>query len=167
MITSPTKFIMCRYLASLFFSSRPSLVDLVRLSEPSLLNHFSVILQSGDSVVRCLAGMIPSTSKKWLFSLCLWINHFLSIIHMEDFAELRNAKTSCWDLHSRWDARINELTAHFVFLYFRPDRGAGWKRPDVRVGSLPADHLLQESRQLQSHPDTIQPPGEQGDTLNT
>lgn len=51
------------------------------------------------------------------------------------------------------------------FVSFRPDGGSGWQREDVRVGSLPADHLLQKSGQLQSHQDTIQPPGKQGHKL--
>lgn len=55
----------------------------------------------------------------------------------------------------------NELMTHCV--PSRPDGSAGRQREDVRVGPLPADHLLQKSRQLPSHPDTIQPPGKQGD----
>lgn len=47
-------------------------------------------------------------------------------------------------------------------VFFRPDGRSGRQREDVRVGSLSADHLLQESGQLQSHEDTIQPPREQG-----
>ena len=55
-----------------------------------------------------------------------------------------------------------KLISPSCFPWSRPDGGSGRQRADVRVGSLPADHLLQESRQLQSHQDPIQPPRQQG-----
>lgn len=62
----------------------------------------------------------------------------------------------------------NEGKPLFTFFFSPPSSSARpygssrWQRQDVRVGSLAADHLLQEPRELQSHQDTIQPPGKQG-----
>lgn len=44
----------------------------------------------------------------------------------------------------------------------RSDRSAGRQRAHVWMGSLTADHLLQEPRELQGHQDTLQLSGQQG-----
>lgn len=91
---------------------------------------------------------------------CLNVSFFYYTV--DDFLVIN--KNSCWDLSTYWDIIENKLCCVFLlfFLFVRPDRSSGWQRENVWVGSLPADHLLQKSRQLQSHQDPIQPPRKQG-----
>lgn len=70
------------------------------------------------------------------------------------------------EIRALTDIYLKDVTSSFLlflFLFVRPDRSSRRKREDVWVGSLSADHLLQKSRQLQSHQDPIQPPREQGE----
>lgn len=80
---------------------------------------------------------------------------------LTSFSIIETSKCHVW----RKNTLVRHCTKKHIFLncvFSRSYGGPRWQCQDVRVGSLTADHLLQESRKLQSHQDTIQPPGKQG-----
>lgn len=91
--------------------------------------------------------------KEWLF-MC--VNYNVSFInYKKDYFGIKGIR----DPYVRDKNHQNQQFSRFVCLcILRPDRGSGWEREDVWMGSLTTDHLLQKSRKLQDHSDTIQPP---------
>lgn len=80
--------------------------------------YFPVKLQSGDTVVRCLGGVIPSRLQETAVEVCVWeINCFLHQLENGWFWEYQNLMLG--PEYNLWDALKSEPTwCHILFCSF-------------------------------------------------
>lgn len=170
MITSPKKFFLCRYLEKIvylakFFSFWSQCCCWFRNGWVSF-SCYNLVWEWGFSCEvfgwNHSQQVIRAAAEE-----CVRNKPFPpSIIKTEDLGNKEKPKPHVGARMIKvmmWKMSWTYVTVLFtLLLLFRPDGSSGWKCKDVRVGSFPADHLLQKSRELQSHQDTIQPPRKQG-----